>query len=381
MARHVCVDGLFLHPRHFATGVHSYSVQLLRQMESLTSEGEDTRFSVLVPSLEEIKEARLTNRPGFEVVPCGLMRWDRLWRLGMYVVAAQRLRPDAVFLPFPFLVTFKPVHLAVMVHDVIPLRFPRARWSLRDSLFRQSYSSSLARADLILTNSEYSKSDLVSICGVPPERIVVAHLGFDSGVFNSAPPDTEQLGEVQRRPGIDGPYVLHVGNMEPRKNLVRLVRAYRLLTERRRDLSLQLVLCGGQNWGCEDLDRLLEEPEFRGRVVLTGAVPDRELSLLYRGAVCFAMPSLYEGFGFPLLEAMASAVPVMSSNRTSLPEIAADAALYFDPESIEEMAGAMERLVTDSDLREQLVRRGLERAKQFSWVACARTTLAALKTL
>jgi glycosyltransferase involved in cell wall biosynthesis len=183
------------------------------------------------------------------------------------------------------------------------------------------------------------------------------------------------------RYGINRPYILHVGNMEPRKNVVRLVKAYGALLKRRRQLDLQLLLCGGQNWGCKELNRMLHEPGLQGCVILAGMVPNCDLPLLYRGAAGFAMPSLYEGFGLPVLEAMASGIPVMSSNRSSLPEVAGDAALYFDPESVEDMSLAMERLVTDAALRQQLVARGNERVKQFSWEACARATLTALSSL
>jgi glycosyltransferase involved in cell wall biosynthesis len=268
-----------------------------------------------------------------------------------------------------------------MVHDVIPLLSGFRHYSLRGMVLRYSYSSSLRRADLILANSEHSKADMVSVCGIAPERIRVIYHCFDRDIYESSMLDAREKARVLGRYGIDTPYVLWVGKMEPRKNLVRLVRAYGQLLERRKDLALQLVLCGGQNWGCEDLNRLLRQPAYRGRVICTGVVPSSDLSVLYRGALSFAMPSLYEGFGVPPLEAMASGVPVMSSNRSSLPEIAGNAALYFDPDSVEEMSMAMERLITDQALRQQLVALGRERVKQFSWEACARATLAALRSL
>jgi alpha-1,3-rhamnosyl/mannosyltransferase len=297
------------------------------------------------------------------------------------MLAAKRLKPDVLFLPFPHLIYYKAVRLAIMVHDVIPLLPGFRPRSLRAIFFRQSYSSSLRRADVILTNSEHSKAEMVSVCGIPPERIRVIYLGFDPDIGQSSPTDAHEQGRVLGRYGIAAPYILWVGKMEPRKNLVGLLQAYGLLLERRKDLALQLVLCGGQNWGCENLNRLLRKPAYRGRVVCTGVVPNSDLSVLYRGALGFAMPSLHEGFGLPTLEAMASGVPVMSSNRSSLTEIAGNAALYFDPESVEGMCVAMERLVTDAALRQQLVARGRERVKQFSWEACARATLAALRSL
>jgi glycosyltransferase involved in cell wall biosynthesis len=297
------------------------------------------------------------------------------------MLAAKRLKPDVLFLPFPYPIYHKPFRLAIMVHDVVPLLPGFRRHSLRAIAFRYSYSSSLRRADLILTISEHSKADMVSVCGIAPERILVTYLGFDAGMCQSSPTDAHEQARVLGRYGINVPYILWVGRMEPRKNLVGLVQAYGLLLERHKDLALQLVLCGGQNWGCENLNLLLREPAYQARVICTGLVPNSDLSVLYRGALGFAMPSLYEGFGLPTLEAMASGTPVISSNRSSLTEIAGNAALYFDPESIEGMCVAMERLVTDAALRQQLVARGRERVKQFSWEACARATLAALRSL
>ena len=309
------------------------------------------------------------------------MRYKDPWRLGLFLLAAKRLRPDVLFLPFPFPIACKLVRLAIMVHDVIPLLPQFRQPSLRSRLFRRSFSSSLNQADLILTDSEHSKADMVSVCGIQPERIVVTHLGFDPDTYKATPLDDAERKSTLLRYGINRPYVLHVGNMEPRKNVVRLVKAYSALLERRQHLALQLLLCGGQNWGCEELNRMLLEPTLQGRVILTGMVPNHDLSVLYRGAAGFAMPSLYEGFGLPILEAMASGIPVMSSNRSSLPEVAGDAALYFDPESVEDMSVAMERLLADEALRQELVGRGKERVKQFSWEACARATLTALRSL
>ena len=381
MARNICVDGSFLSRWYFGTGVHGYTSNVLQQMERLTAQGAPVDIRVLVPPLDEIEGPRLVHRPGFELIPCPNMRHRDLWRLGLFMLAAKRLRPDVLFLPFPYPIFYKPVRLAIMVHDVIPLLPGFRRHSLRAILFRHSYSSSLRHADLILTDSEHSKADMVSLCGIAPERILVVYLGFDPDLYQSSLIDAREKGRVLGLYGIDCPYILWVGKMEPRKNLVRLVQAYGLSRKRRKDLPLQLVLCGGRARGCENLERLLTDPAYRGQVIRTGVVPNSDLSVLYRAAVGFAMPSLYEGFGLPILEAMASGVPVMSSNRSSLPEVAGNAALYFDPESVEEMSMAMDRLLTDGALREQLVARGRERVKQFSWEALAKATLAALRSL
>jgi glycosyltransferase involved in cell wall biosynthesis len=145
--------------------------------------------------------------------------------------------------------------------------------------------------------------------------------------------------------------------------------------------SLQLVFCVREKWGCcQDLRQLIRKSNLQERVILTGSVLDSDLAVLYLGAACCAMPSLYEGFGLPVLEAMASGSLLICSNRSWLAEIVGGATVYFDPESEEEIAVATEKLLDDSAVRHELVERGIERARQFSWESCARTTLAAFKS-
>ena len=381
MAERICIDGSFLSRRFLGTGVHSYTTNLLQHMEKLAAREPSLEIRVLAPPLEEMESVGSAARPGFELIPCPAMRQRDLWRLGIFMLAAKRLRPDVLFLPFPYPIYYKAVRLAVMVHDVIPLLPAFRRHSLRALFFRQAYSSSMRRADLILTNSEYSKADMVARCGVASEKILAIHLGFDPNLYPPALAAAPGAGQLRSRLGIEAPYILWVGNMEPRKNLLRLVEAFGQLRARRADLTPQLVLCGGESWGCETLHHLLAQPFYQGKVIRTGPLPSTDLSGLYRGAAGLALPSLYEGFGLPLLEAMACGAPVICANRSSLPEVAGPAALYFDPESVPEISAAMERLLTDADLRLQLAAQGKERIKQFSWETCARATLEALRAM
>lgn len=378
--RTVYVDGLMLGPRFAGVGISRYLTNLLCQIEVLTRGDEGLGVRILVPPVAE-SNGRWVHRLGFEFTPCAAMRFQRMWKLGLSPYVAKRVGADVLFLPSPSPISLKPARLAVTVHDIIPILFPREVRPLTSLLFRHSCLSSTRKADLILTDSERSKADMASLCGVPEEKIVVAYLGCDPEVAAPGRTDPDEAAHVLKRYGITPPYVLHVGRLEARKNVVRLVEAYRSLCDRRKDFSFQLVVCGGAGRCWNELVRLASEPALRGRMILTGSVPDHELAVIYRAAACLALPSLYEGFGLPLLEAMASGTPVMSSNRSSLPEVGGDAALYFNPESVEEMSATMERLLGDSTLQRELIRRGLERSRQFSWKQCAETTLAALKNL
>jgi glycosyltransferase involved in cell wall biosynthesis len=381
MARNICVDGLFLHPHHRSVGIGRYLFNLLREMQRIESPADACKISVLVPPLTAVNGTGLCQRPDFELIPCPAMRLRRLWRLGLFMPFVRQARADAMFLPSPVPIYRKTTRLSVTVHDTIPLLFPDDYRSLYGRVLQYAYLSSLRNADLILTDSEYSKNDLISKSGTPPDRIVVAYLGFDADLFNTVPLGASERQQALARYGIEQPYVLHVGSLAPRKNLLRLVQAYRLLLVRQRDSALRLVLCGRTSAESREILRAVSEPGHPGQVVVTGAVPDADLAVLYRAAAACAMPSLYEGFGLPLVEAMASGVPVVSSNASCLPEIAGDAALYFDPESIEAMSECLERVLSCSALRDSLVARGLKRIGRFSWAECARTTLDALKRL
>jgi glycosyltransferase involved in cell wall biosynthesis len=232
---------------------------------------------------------------------------------------------------------------------------------------------SARRADMIITVSEFTRRDVVERFGVPEERVRVTHLGVDraSRVLD----DPAALQRVRARLGLHGPYFLSLG-LVPRKNIERLLLAYDAM--RGRD-HVTLVLAGhltDSPW-CRRYRELIAERRLEGRVLVTGAVSDEELALLYSGARAFVFPSLLEGFGLPVLEAMTSGAPVITSNSSALPEVVGDAALLVDPHDVESIRGAMERLLEEEELRRQLVSRGRRRAGEFSWRRMAGEVLAA----
>jgi glycosyltransferase involved in cell wall biosynthesis len=166
--------------------------------------------------------------------------------------------------------------------------------------------------------------------------------------------------------------------LQPRKNLVRLIQAYDLLLERRRDLDLQLVLMGPRGWQFEDIVREGNRRRSRGKVIFTSALSDADLALLVKGSVLSVMPSIYEGFCLPMIESMACGIPTIAAETSCLPEVSGNVLSYFDPLSIEDMANCMEAAIVDSDLRQRISKRGAERASIFNWQRCARETLEVL---
>jgi glycosyltransferase involved in cell wall biosynthesis len=257
--------------------------------------------------------------------------------------------------------------LLVTVHDLAFLRYPRLfprGWAIQ---YRLALRAAVRRADAILVPSRATAEDLVALTRVHPLRVHVTPLAATLATSEA------EVDRVLHRLRVPTPYVLTVSTLEPRKNLVRLIRAYRRVAAT--GLPHALVLAGPMGWHPEPLLRelALAGP---GEIVLTGPLPPADLDALYRGASAFAYPSLAEGFGLPVLEAMARSVPTVVSNTSALPEVAGDAALLVDPRSVTEIAAALERVLTDTELAERLAAAGRARAERFSWEETARRTLA-----
>ncbi len=241
---------------------------------------------------------------------------------------------------------------ATTIHDLVPLRFPEWVQGRTRRMHGAKYRNAARTCDVILVNSEFTKRDVVELLGVPEERVRVAHPGVD--------PRFSPEGE---RTDLGAPYVLTVATLEPRKNLGALVAAYRRLG--RSDLAL--AVAGGEGWGSRPE---LDDP----RIVRLGYVGDEELARLYRDAAAFVYPSRFEGFGMPIVEAMASGVPVVASSHPSLDEACGDAAVRADPERPEDIAAAIERALAE---RDRLVPQGLAHARRFTWAATGRAFLEA----
>ena len=220
------------------------------------------------------------------------------------------------------------------------------------------------RATAIITVSEQSKQDIMELFEVPDSKIVVIPNGLPAEFVQEAGAPS-QVEWITRKYGIIQPYVLYVGNFKPHKNLQRLLAAFKKITEKLGP-RYQLVLAGGDEHYRPGLKRRVAELDLEDRVVFTGFVDSQYLPGLYKGAEVFVLPSLYEGFGIPVLEAMACGTPVVTSKTTSLPEVAGDAGVLVDPHSVNEISQAIRFLLTDQDAREKQIRKGTERSKRFS---------------
>lgn len=258
------------------------------------------------------------------------------------------------------------------IHDLALELLPETMYWKNWLPLKLFMKASVRKADRIIAVSENTKKDIIKFYGIVPEKVKVIYLGVDK---NFSPQKKENDDIVLRRYRLKPGYILNVGTIEPRKNIMRLLEAYRLIAA---ELSRvpQLVITGGKGWLSEDINKHIDSLGLKAKVILTGYVSADDLPSLYRGAALFVYPSLYEGFGLPPLEAMASGIPVVSSNTSSIPEVVGKAGLLVDPCRTDEIARAIVLTLEDNGLRDRMKNEGLKRSSQFSWESTAQKTIA-----
>ena len=262
------------------------------------------------------------------------------------------------------------------VHDLIPLLFPQSVKKRHAYYFRLAIRRLLKLADAIIVDSAYTRDRIAKRFKMFADKVSVVYPGVDTSRFRPLV-DKSIIHGIRARYSIgDDPYLLYVGNIEPRKNLSVVISAYaEMLKSRALKSKPRLVIAGADSGLCNDVFALPARLGLSQSVSFIGPVSDEELPLLYAGASVFLFPSLHEGFGLPVLEAMACGTPVITSNVTSLPEIAGDAAVVVDPANTGELIDAMIRLLTNEALAEEIREKGLDRARRFTWEETARQTL------
>ncbi len=363
-------------------GIGRYCRELVK---ALARQKDDHEYVLLVAGRLRDQEmaalrAELGDSPRFHLRPLWLSeRWlSRLWhRLQVpWPVEAAAGRLDLFHSPD---FTLPPVWHAktiLTVHDLSFLRVPQyAEPSLRAYL-EQAVSRSVRRADLVLADSQNTKEDVVELLRVPAERVWVVPAGVEPR-FRRVTDDAE-LARVRQAYGLTRPFILSVGTLQPRKNFTGLIESYHLLRAQHHVLH-QLVIVGGKGWLYEPILRRAAELGLQTEVRFLGFAADADLPALYSLADAFAWPSFYEGFGIPVLEAMACGTPVVASNVSSLPEVMGDAGLMVSPGDQEALADALWRLLTDAELRADLIARGHAQAARFTWERAAKLLLRAYR--
>lgn len=337
-----------------AAGVARYVVQLADAIEGLGSV-ELSRISHRPPRLGGVG-GRVLN---------GLERELVFYPVRLRRIARSR-RVDVVHCPSSLVPPRMSCPLVVTVHDLLPLRHPHLFTRANVLHHRLVVARNVRHATRVIVGSEHTRNDVIDLLGVSPERVRHTPYGIDPR-FRPTSPDLDLLAQMGVRP----PYLLFVGTLEPRKNLAGLVHAFSLLRRHRGDVTL--VVVGAHGWRTATGDAALgAEPDG---IVALGRVSDDVLVQLYGATSCFVFPSLDEGIGLPPLEAMACGAPVVASNRSSIPEMVGDAGLLVDPTDPEELAAAVESVVSSPSMADDLRGRGLRRAVEFTWERCARETV------
>lgn len=352
--------------RAHRTGTEGYAFHLIRELIPLAQRhGHKLRLYFNQPPPPDLFPAA----PGVETI---CMPFSRLWT---HVRLARELhtRPPRVF--------FTPAHVIPLtyrgpavatVHDLGFHYFPEAHTRFQTAYLKWSTGHNVRRSCRVLADSDATKSDLERFYDVKMGKIAVVYPGIDSElapVLNAA-----RLADVQQKYGIKGAYLLYLGTLQPRKNLQRLIEAHV-----QSGVSQQLVLAGKAGWLSEPILRTVAQYKEGDNIRLTGFVDQEDKAALLSGATALLYPSLYEGFGFPILEAQACGTPVLCANNSSQPEVAGNAALLAPAQDTDALADGIRRLTQDEGLRRQLVEKGQKNVQRFSWQRAAEQVMAVLE--
>jgi alpha-1,3-rhamnosyl/mannosyltransferase len=368
------LDGIPLLTRK--TGIGKYTYELARALKCLP-EAPEVRmlYGIHWPRFFRNRLNFRNNIPSGGTAETQKIRWlpeplKKCLKQQATTIEFKFSRPD-LFHATNYIAESYNVPTVVTIHDLSFLRYPETHPIERIRWLSENLARSLQNAKKIIADSEFTKKEAISFLGVDERRVKVIHLGVDSAF---RPRGNNEIAPALKSFGLEpGKYLLSVGTLEPRKNLMSLLHAYEKLAEPLKN-RWPLVIVGMRGWKESAVSSKIERMTQNGRLRALGFVPQEQLPLIYSGAALFIYPSIYEGFGLPPLEAMASGVPTIVSNRSSLPEIVEKAGLLIEPEDIDAIARAFESLIENPDLRLQMIEKGLIHAKRFTWRNCAEQT-------
>ncbi len=350
-----------------AAGINSYIYNLLRCLPSVGKQHRYTVFlgdaeaSRALPDLRTKMASLPTVNPVMRIIWEQLVQPPQLWRESIDLLHSLAF-VQPVVLPCAGVITIYDLSFFLFPESFQPWRRLYLKWGT-------GYSARRARRIIAISNS--TKQDITKLLRVPGAKVEVVPCGVDED-FRPVE-DAGLLEDLRRKRGLPRRMILFVGTIEPRKNLVTLLRSYALLRQRMQPPPL--VIGGPKGWHHEEVFAQAQELDLQEHVIFPGYIPREELPLWYNAADLFTYPSLYEGFGLPPLEAMACGTPVVSSNTSSLPEVVGDAGMLVNPDGVEEMSAAMQRLLSDAALRVEMTTRGLAQARTFSWQRAAAETV------
>jgi glycosyltransferase involved in cell wall biosynthesis len=356
--------------RRHRTGTETYSLEIIKTMAGMASPERHLRLYTPHPPQH-------LEWPDSPYVETRVIPWPRLWTHLRLALELHRHPPDVLFVPAHVLPVYCPVPTVVTVHDLGYLHYPEThrpfdRWYLNWTTRRHSRVAGEIIADSLTT-----KQDLIEFYGTNPDRITIIYLGRDESLAPVT--DAKIIEQAKARYNIEGDYLLYLGTLHPRKNLARLIDAFHTAIVSLRNDDLKLVIAGKRGWLYNEIFERVQQLDLTKRVIFPAYVTNEDKPALLSGSLAYVFPSLYEGFGLPALEAMACGTPVLTSNCSSLPEVAGEAALLVDPHQTAEIAEGLVALITDADLRGQLVEKGFQQIQGFSWQKSAAQLLEILE--
>lgn len=367
---HIVIDARLILPE--MTGIGRYLLGLIRGLDALiTNETVEVWVQDTLPSDHPFR------RSSFNKVN---LRWlniphnsvSQLWQLPIHLIEH---RPDILHVPHFNIPIFSPGKLVVTIHNLLYFYHPEflGRWSwLKGKIVQNLTLYAVHRATKVVTVSQFLKETLLALTNIPPEKITVIHHGIDLDQFQHF--DQKIAWQLLERYQISPPYLLFVGERRPHKNLLTLIEAFRLFQELSKQ-QYSLVIVGKPYANYREPEGCVKDLHLDPKVYFIGHQQGEYLNSLYHLADAFILLSKYEGFGLPLLEAMAAGIPVVASNCTAIPEVVGDAGILVSPDDARQAVNALLKVIPGGELRETLIARGKERVKQFTWERCARRTL------
>lgn len=370
--KRIWIDGYEANiPQRLGSGQVAY--ELLKNLEKLDKKN---KYTILLSSAPLVDMPLEREGWNYKILKPNRLRTQIAIPFALYT---SKQKPDFIYSPTHYIPRFSPVKRVVTIFDLAYLHFPDLfnkgdLWKLINWT-----KFSILNADHIITISQFSKKDIIKQYKIKSDKITVAYPGLDPDIFHKITND-EKINNVTKKYNIHKNYILYIGTLQPRKNLIRLIEAFRKIE------GMELVIVGKgsgegrSGWMYEDILKKPKELGIEEKVIFTGFVPKDDLPYLLSGATSFVLPSLWEGFGIPLLEAMACGTPVISSNVSSLPEVVGKAGLLVNPQSADQIEQAIRVVSFDKKLRRDLIKKGFEQAKKFSWKKMAQEVLKVFET-
>lgn len=353
-------------------GVSVYTFQLLLYFQKISSK--DTEFIVFLKN-KPLKSLPLENEYFKYEIVSGSFLWSQIsLPFKLYQNKFLKKKIDIFFSPAHYSPRLSPYKTIVTIHDLSYYYYPNE--FLKKDLYKlKNWTKySVNNAKNIIAVSKTTKKDIIKFYNIQEDKISVIYNGYEKKIKHNI---NNINGFLKSRFNINNPYIMHVGTLQPRKNIILLIKAFSKF--KKTHWEYKLVLVGKKGWMFEDIFKQVKDLELQNDIIFTGYISNRELQMLYENAFCFVLPSFYEGFGIPILEAMSNNCPVISSFSSSLPEIGGNACLYFNPNNKNELVEKLNIMVKKPETRKGLINKGKERAKMFSWEKCSKETLELLK--